>query len=498
MGPPPFDLQPRPPPAQVLETTWRAESMGMAARPSVKIADWRGFLLCKIKSDGSRGATRAIIANAVTILANDPAWIGVLAYDEFAEGIVTLKAPPWRPADSPSRVEPGDWSDEDTTRVQCWLSDHYAIDLGADAVLASIKLVAHKTRVHPVREWLESLRWDGKFRAASWLADVFGAEDSPYTRAVGTAWLVSAVARVSVPGCKVDTVLVLEGKPGLFKSSVLRALAGDAWFLAMSVGDLASKDAMQILRRKWIAEFEEIDSVARGEQAHVKAYFSRQVDTYRPSYGKGSRDFPRQTVFAATTNKEQYLTDETGGTGRRMWPVRCSRGDVQLARSLREQLWAEAVSRYQSSEEWHFRDPELRDAERDEQDARFRSHPWEQTIATWLAKPAQDLGPTKAQRGVTTADVLDGAISLPVERREHKHATEVGAILRRLGWVPSKHPESLNGARVRVYRPQDGAGTNGHTLVPIEGQTTVLEPTGSLELDEDSFPPVSQDSVDGL
>jgi putative DNA primase/helicase len=453
----------------------------------VKIQDWRRLLLTKATKSGD--VLRPVAANAITILTHDPVWSGVLAYDEFAETIVTRAVPPWRPHDLPDGCTPGDWADEDTIRVQAWLADAYGIDVSEGAALAAVKIAAARTRYHPVREWLEGLRWDTKRRLSSWLTDVFGAEDTPYTRAVGKAWAISAVARIMTPGCKVDTVLVLEGKPGVFKSSVLRALVGDAWFIEMGMSDVANKDAMQVLRRKWIGEFPEIDGLSKAEQASVKSFFSRQVDTYRPSYGKGSKDFPRQTVFAATTNKSEYLTDETGGTGRRMWPVQCREGNLAAARAMRDQFWAEAVTRFHSSEEWFMRDPALRDAEREEQDKRFRSDPWEQPIATWLARPTDiPVGGSRAVQGVTTHDVL-ACLTIDLGRRTHADATRVGAVLRRLGWVPG-NPELRQGARVRVYRPMVGAGTNGHTLMPSEGAHPApreLEPAEPTQ--DDLFPP---------
>ena len=444
------------------------------------VQQWHSLIL-----HDEKDRIRRIAANAITILVYDERWKEVLAYDEFAETIVTTRPPPWRSVDAPKEVKPGDWTDADTIRTQSWLAAEHGLDIGEQSTIAAVSIVALRHRVHPVREWLDSLRWDGVKRAPTWLIDIMGVEDTPLVRAVSCAWLVSAAARIYRPGCKVDTVLVLEGKPGIHKSSVLRAIAGDDWFLEMSIADVAAKDAMQLLRRKWLVEFPEIDGLSRSEQAHVKAYFSRQVDTYRPSYGKGARDFPRQAVFAATTNKDQYLVDETGGAGRRMWPFWCTKGDLSLASSMRDQLWAEARARLESGEEWHLMDPELLDAERGAQDARFRSDPWEQTIAVWLAKPA-DIG-SRATQGVTTADVLAGAIGQDVSKRTHADASRVGAVLRRLGWVPSKHPESRDGARVRLYRPQEGAATNGHTLLPLE-----TDPPETLpEYDtEDLFPPV--------
>lgn len=424
----------------------------MTAAPKGPAQTWRTQLLRKRDDSGKpKLALRPIAANVTTILTHDPAWKGIVAYDEFGETIVTRKAPPWREVDAPTTVTVGDWTDLDTVRTQSWLADRYCLDVGQDTTLAGVSVVADRHRFHPVRDWLRGLKWDAQKRLPTWLHDVFGCPDTPYARAVGQAWAISAVARAFSPGCKVDTVLVLEGDPGIRKSSVLRALFGDDWFLEMSIADVANKDAMQLLKRKWGAEFPEIDGLSKTEQAHVKAYFSRQVDTYRPSYGKGTRDFPRQIVFAATTNKEQYLTDETGGTGRRMWPVRCREGDIELARQAREQFWAEAVARYESNEEWHLRDPSLREAERDEQDARYRTDPWEQSVAEWLAKPI-DLGNSRATAGVTTADILAG-IGVEAARRTHADASRIGAIMRRMGWTTGNQ-ERRGGARVRVYRPR--------------------------------------------
>lgn len=437
-------------------------------RPPMKIEGWERALL--FKKNGVD--LRPITANAATILAHDPRWQGVLAYDEFAETIVTTSAPPWRPCDVPEGgAKPGDWTDEDTTRVQCWLSDAYTLDLGTDAVLFAIRTAAHRKVVHPVRSWLDSLRWDGKQRLPTWLPDVMGCDDNIYTRAVGTAWAVSAVARAYEPGCKVDTVLVLEGPPGTFKSSVLRALAGDPWFLEMSITDVSNKDAMQILKRKWIAEFPEIDGLSKNEQSHVKAYFSRQVDTYRASYGRGSKDHGRQMVFAATTNKSEWIVDETGGTGRRMWPVRVRHGDTGLAMVIRDQFWAEARARYEGGEKWHITDPKIIEFERAEQDLRFRSDPWESTIAIWLARPS-DVG-SLASFGVTTSEVMGTALAIESGRQTVADAMRVGAILRRIGWHPG-NPETRNGARVRVYRPraEDPSASlmNGPTpRIPVYG-----------------------------
>lgn len=428
--------------------------------------DWEASLLYKQFRGKPTEQLRPIAANVTTILDNDERWSGVIAYDEFATDVVALKEPPWRACDVPQGgAAPGDWTPDDLTRLQTWLSAEYGMDVAPDTIMAAVNVVAKRRRIHPVKAWLESIRWDGKPRLPTWLVDVMGVKDTPYARAIGTAWAVSAIARIYAPGCKVDTVLVLEGNPGTFKSSVLRALVGDEWFFEMSVTDVSNKDAMQILRRKWIAEFPEIDSLQRYEQAAVKSYFSRQVDRYRPSFGKAASDFPRQVTFAATTNKRDgWITDETGGTGRRMLPIWCNRGDVDCARAMREQFWAEARARFESGERWHFTDPALVAAVAAEQAARLQADAWEPIVAAWLEDPKrweQDEGyggkPIRVRvpfelpaEGVTTAEVLEHGLEIPVGRITKGDTMRAASVLRAVGCKYVSKRE-VKGVTIRRY-----------------------------------------------
>jgi predicted P-loop ATPase len=220
---------------------------------------------------------------------------------------------------------------------------------------------------------------------------------------------------------------------------------------------------MQILRRKWIAEFPEIDSLSKYEQAHVKSYFSRQVDRYRPSFAKCAKDFPRHTVFAATTNKPDWISDETGGTGRRMWPARCTKGDVALAHAYRENFWAEARMRCECGEAWHITDAALLEAERGEQDDRLQQDIWLPKIAAWLedpigwtweenehGKPTRSRFPVDLSAGVLTVDVATFGLEKPVGQVSTADQMRIARCLTALGYIRGPlHRE--NGARVRRY-----------------------------------------------
>ncbi|NJL49061.1 MAG: hypothetical protein HC929_18375 [Leptolyngbyaceae cyanobacterium SM2_5_2] len=214
-----------------------------------------------------------------------------------------------------------------------------------------------------------------------WLSTFFGAAETPYTRAVGAAWLISLMARASRPGCQVKYSLILEGAQDLGKSRAIAALIGQSWFTD-EIADFGSKDAAISLRSKWCVELAELDSLGRAEANRAKAFLSRQVDHYRPPYGRTAKDFPRQCCFIGTTNEGDYLKDATGGV--RFWPVACTFADVEGIARDREQLLAEAFARFQDGEPWHLRDRSLIEAAREEQRHRYHGDPWDDEVARYV------------------------------------------------------------------------------------------------------------------
>jgi putative DNA primase/helicase len=218
------------------------------------------------------------------------------------------------------------------TEVVRWLERH-GVMVKPDVVRRVVDMLARRSRFHPVQDYLESLPpWDGVPRTRSWLIDYCGVESdptkpSPYAMGIGEKFLISAVARVMNPGCKVDHSLVLEGAQGLGKSTVPRILAGDEWF-SDQISDIGSKDASMQLRGVWILELSELTAVLRSDPGRVKGFLTQQMERFRLPYGQRLVTVPRQCVFMGTTNSENWLKDETGG--RRFWPVRCRALDLTL------------------------------------------------------------------------------------------------------------------------------------------------------------------------
>jgi predicted P-loop ATPase len=338
-------------------------------------AGWKTRLLL-----GKNGEPLAVVANAITALRHAPEWQNVLHFNESLLATVVKRAPPF--ASFPDL--PSAWADEHDILTAAWLQ-HQGIGVGKELAGQAVQTIAREHSFHPIRDYLNSLRWDGTKRIDDWLTLYLGAEPSDYVRAVGARFLISGVARVFDPGCKVDTCLILEGEQGALKSTALRALAGKKFF-SDDISELGSKDSVMQTRGVWILELSELEALSKGDASRIKAFMSRQVDRMRPPYGRRVIEAPRECIFAGTVNKDTYLKDETGG--RRFWPVKCGRINIADLVRDRDQLWAEARERFLAGDSWWLDSKDLMELAADEARARYEGDPWDELIADWLKNPS--------------------------------------------------------------------------------------------------------------
>ncbi len=396
------------------KTDGKAKSTGAKPRTSNKMASF------DLIEDG-RGRIIWCVENAYIILEQNPVWAGVFAYDEFA-GLTMLQKP--LPGSTVPKLtfRPRPITDCDLTHVLRWFNRNDFPDATRMTVNDAVDAVARENTFSPVQDYLNALVWDDKPRAGNWLSTYGGAAPTPLTGKQGQVWLVSAAARALKPGCKADCALVLEGEQGARKSSAISVLAGDDWFYD-GLHDMHSKDASALLRGKWIIELSELSAMRRTETEGVKAFLSRTVERYRPAYGRYEVIEPRRCVFAGTTNRADWLTDDTGG--RRFWPVALGKIDLQSLARDRDQIWAEAVALYKAGAKWWL-DPE------DEAEAasvvalRAVDDPWLADVLNTVADMSE----------VSTRDVLQ-RIGIGIERRGKAEEMRVSGILTRNGWVRS-------------------------------------------------------------
>jgi predicted P-loop ATPase len=329
------------------------------------------------------GRVRPIITNLILYLRHHTAWKDVLAFDEFHVRVVIHKRPYWG-----DELPDTPLVDHHETLIRTWFENEDIV-AAQDRIGRAIQAAARFNRLHPVKDYLNALTWDGTPRVDKWLIDYLGAKDTPYIRAIGPRILISGVARVYKPGCKVDTMPVLEGPQGLGKSMALRKVS-EPWF-SDRLSALDTKDAAIEMAGIWFIEAAEMVAIINATMGTRKSFLSRQSDRFRPPYGKHVIDQPRQCILVGSINPEKigsrlvgYLDDSTGS--RRIWPFECGALDLDALERDRDQLWAEAITRLNAGDKWWLETPELEALATVEQALRFKADVWEAPIKEWLGK----------------------------------------------------------------------------------------------------------------
>lgn len=352
------------------------------------------------------------------ILVTYPDWDGIFAYNEFSGLIMLLKPVPGARIPK-SSFKPRAIKDSDFTHAVRWFNAHGFPKANQTTVTASVIAAANENILSPVRHYLEELSWDCIPRVGGWLIKYCGATDTAFNRAVGEKWLISAVARAFDPGCKVDTALIFEGTQGAGKSETFRTLASEEWFHD-GLGDLGNKDASAGLKGKWIIELPELAAVRRTDVESVKAFLSRTHEKYRPPYGNVEVIEPRRCVFAGTTNRQDWLADDTGG--RRFWPVEVKNINLKDLASDRNQIWAEAVEMYRTKQKWWL-DPDEERMGATLVIQRTTDEPWTADVLKYAEKRSE----------VSTKEILL-ALSIELTRQTKADSMRVSGILTRAGW----------------------------------------------------------------
>ncbi len=319
-------------------------------------------------------------------------------------------------------------NDAALTRLRLAMEERFQLLPGKELFLDVVMDAARHSPFHPVREYLDALRWDGEPRIDRWLTTYGGAEETPYSKAVGQLVLMAAVRRVRSPGCKFDEMLVLECSQGTDKSSALAILAkNDDWFTDdMPLNTPDGAKVIERLNGKWIVEAAELKGMRNGQIDHLKAFLSRRVDIGRAAYARLANEVPRQSIFIGTTNNDNYLKDDTGN--RRFWPVKIARFDLASLRRDVDQLWAEAAHR-EAMEGASIRlDPSLYAYAAVEQAARKAEEPWTGVLDDVLG----------ALEGKVRGVELWSALALPTGQLKQADSERLRAAMAELGWEKKK------------------------------------------------------------
>jgi putative DNA primase/helicase len=353
--------------------------------------------------------------NLALVLENDPKYES-LAYCQHADRLLFNN----------EMIEPADLQ-----QIALDFERDYRLKCKDNELLGAIVRVANMQTVEPIKEWLQALpKWDGTQRIGGMFTKHWGVEEpatkeeKQFIHTLAKRWMVSCIARPMDPGCDVHTVLTLVGPKGMGKSRGLRALTGKQWFSDSNI-NITNKSAYELLHQSlvWIWELAEMHALHGRSANNAKMFLTSAADRYRPTWGKTPVHRKRRTIFVATTNDYQFLSD---GPERRFWPLQVvNKIDVDWITDNRDQLWAEALHLYKHNEQWYLTPSEEATLEMMQQ-AYIISDPW----ATAAQMVLEDDNPNTH----ATTDAIMDALEIPQAQRNVGYSRRISQICRDLGY----------------------------------------------------------------
>lgn len=384
--------------------------------------------------------------NVINLLSCKQELCGAYRYNEFTKDIEIVKYKPWMKVGYVGKQ----LEDQDLISFRDHLRK-YDLQPSNGVVNDAICSYAMDYPFHPVVRYLSGIQWDNTPRIDTWLSTYCHAEDNAYTRYVGAMTLIAACARVDKPGVKYDYMLILEGKQGIKKSSLVAAMGG-AWFGEVNIV-ARDKDTVEKMRGKWIIEVPEMVCFKRQEIESIKAFISNTTDRVRLAYARRAADFPRQNIFIGTFNPDNYpqgyLTDMSGN--RRFLPVHVD--DIDLGSFIRDrdQLFAEAWVRMQKGDPLYIKDAEVLRLAQETQSSREVYDEMTQEVTDYLNRQMSREHYTSVEIWSECFQKPKGDFSVADQRR-------ISAIMRKLGYHREK--KWIDGKSIWAFIP--GPDTQSH------------------------------------
>lgn len=443
-----FDLESRAAKYLDMETERRKREKKERKKPTathdIKAESAQGKNGLIVREKGGDTKIIPCLQNAVFLLSETQEWRGVIGYNQFRQRIEKRAATPYGGLSGP-------WSDWDTAESIIYLSQNHEVSFSRDTLDFATLAVANRNAFNPAQERLRGLaeQWDGVKRLSYWLEEMLGAKvdgNREYLAEIGAAWLKGVCARVLMPGCKRDDVLVLRAPQGWRKSTAVQAIADcihpDSFTDSVDLGNLS--EAKIQIRGVIIAELSELAGLSRGDVESIKAFVTTKADHFREKFGRHAQDFPRTCSFIGTTNDPAFLKDPTGN--RRWWPVTLEEPiDIPRLEESLPQLIGEAARAVLAGEPWHVTGvAALRQAEQ-VRGEHYDADLWTDEVLT-IADSIADAGST-----VTIPDILD-RMEIPRAQQNTGTLRRIAAILKTNDWEAAMKRVSGKDRKLRYWK----------------------------------------------
>jgi len=345
----------------------------------------------------------------------------IFSYNLFSKKIEIKGECPWGGQ--------GDLTDADLIQLKYYLSVVHGKEYPVYIINEALLIQAMEQTYHPIKDYLNSLKWDGIGRLRSWMVEICGAVRDQYIEDISEIVLCAAIKRIYEPGCKFDYMSILEGDQGIGKTTLLQILGGEWYINAHLSTNESKKDLIDLMRKAWIIEISELSGFKKAAIEDIKNFISCETDRVRMPYARNSEDFPRHNIFIGTHNPSgdnQYLRDDTGN--RRFWPVSCADIDIEKAKKWKDQLWAEAMIRYKKIDMYLTSNDSLLIL-KDYHSDRESHNPWDDMIQEYIVD----------KQAVFNKTILKDVFHLDVGKLSYlemqSKATAIGKKMKREGWV---------------------------------------------------------------
>lgn len=367
-------------------------------------------------SHNKEGNPLSTLGNAKSILLMDDEMFGRFFYDPFSLRYM-VKGPLFK-ENRGEYIE--ELNDSHYSRMQMWFVSKGLVSIRSADVAEACMYACRQCEINPLHEYFHRLEWDGVDRMKYLMSEGFGADDTPYAEIVSRVLILSIAARVIYPGCKVDTMVILEGKQGIGKSSGCMALMKSQDWFNDQLGDPTDKDTLENLFGTLLVEHAELAGQNKRDRNQVKSFITRQKDRFRRAYARAAENVKRRTVFIGTTNENVYLTDPTGD--RRYVPIEVKKIDVPWIVRNRDQIWAEAMQKIRDGEEW-WMTKEEEELANEQRASRISRDAWEEAALSYCSD----------KEFVTSEEVLR-YIKPDISMHNNMDKSRVRGILQLNGW----------------------------------------------------------------